>query len=99
MLEKRHAGAGGWESVLAKTAALMKDLGQNPELNSSDMSKIACPVRLMVGDRDAVVSIEETLAGAKALAKGESAVLPNTTHPFETVRLPLLATLLRDFFV
>jgi pimeloyl-ACP methyl ester carboxylesterase len=98
MLEKRHAGAGGWESVLAKTATLMKDLGHNPELNSNEMSKIDRPVRLMVGDRDAVVSIEETVAGAKAVPAGESAVLPNTVHPFEQVRLPLLATLLRDFF-
>jgi pimeloyl-ACP methyl ester carboxylesterase len=99
MLERRHLGAGGWEGVLARTAGLMAGLGTNPELNSHTMSKIACPVRLMVGDRDAVVTIEETVAGARALAKGESAVLPNTTHPFEQVRLPLLATLLRDFLI
>jgi hypothetical protein len=48
----------------------------------------------MVGDRDAIVTLEETAAAARSLPAGELAVLPNTAHPFEQVHLPLLAALL-----
>src|SRR5262249_22598437 len=30
LLERRHRGAGGWESVLARTAGLMTALGEHP---------------------------------------------------------------------
>jgi len=53
---------------------------------------------LMVGDRDSVVSVEETRRGASAVAAGELAVLPDTPHPIEQVRLPLFAALLNEFF-
>lgn len=96
-LSARHAQAGGWESVLAKTASLMTELGQRPPVDAALLGRISQPVRLMVGDRDAVVSIDETAAAAKALPRGELVVLPNTPHPIEQVRVSLLAALLRDF--
>lgn len=97
VLEQRHRGAGGWETVLAKTSALMTALGARPVVDAGMLARIAQPVRLMVGDRDAVVTIDETTSAARALAKGEAAVLPNTPHPFEQVRLPVIAALLHDF--
>lgn len=98
-LEQRHAGAGGWESVLAKTSALMTRLGASPTLDAAKLAGIAAPARLMVGDRDNVVSAAETLDAARSMPNGQGAVLPGTPHPFEQVRLPLLAGLLNDFFV
>lgn len=92
-LEQRHRGAGGWEPVLRKTAALMTQLGANPLVNSALLERIARPVRVMVGDRDTVVSIEETRDAAKHLAKGELAVLPNTPHPIEQVRVALVSAM------
>ena len=98
MLERRHAGAGGWESVLARTAALMTELGRQPTVDASVLSRITQPTRLMVGDRDNVVTIDETATAARGLSAGELCVLPGTPHPFEQVNVPLLATLLTDFF-
>jgi pimeloyl-ACP methyl ester carboxylesterase len=92
-LEARH-GAGNWEAVLRRTAALMTELGANPVVQPEMLSRISQPVRLMVGDRDAIVTLEETAAAARSLPAGELAVLPNTAHPFEQVHLPLLAALL-----
>ncbi|HTE45748.1 MAG TPA: hypothetical protein VK636_10925 [Gemmatimonadaceae bacterium] len=60
------------------------------------LSRIQPRVRLMVGDRDNVVTVDETADAARVIARGELCVLPNTAHPFEQVRLPLLATLIRD---
>ena len=97
-LEVRHRAAGGWETLLARTSALMTALGDAPAIDASTLATIACPTRLMVGDRDATMSVDETRDAARRLARGELAVLPATPHPFEQVRVPLLATLLAEFF-
>jgi hypothetical protein len=54
-------------------------------------------VRVMVGDRDAMVSVEESAAAARALPAGELAVLPRTPHPIEQVRLERLVGEIDDF--
>lgn len=97
-LEQRHADAGGWEALLGRTAALMTGLGESGKDFQPVMSKIAAPIRLMVGDRDTVVTVDETVTAARAMPNAQAAVLPGTPHPFEHVRLPLLAALLNDFF-
>jgi pimeloyl-ACP methyl ester carboxylesterase len=97
-LEQRHAGAGGWEAVLSRTSTLMTELGARPVLDAGVLARITQPARLMVGDRDTVVSVDETAAAARTLAAGEFGVLPNTAHPLEQVRMPLLAAALHDFF-
>ena len=97
-LSQRHRGvAGGWETVLAKTSALMIELGDRPLVDPELMSRIQQPVRLMVGDRDVIVSVEETAAAVKNFPKGELVVLPNTYHPLEQVRVRLIASLIQDF--
>ena len=96
-LEERHAGAGGWESVLAKTAALMTSLGARPPVDDALLARIAQPARLMVGDRDAIVSVDETARAARVMPKGAHAVLPGTPHPFEQSDPALVASTLRDF--
>jgi pimeloyl-ACP methyl ester carboxylesterase len=82
-LAARHADAGGWETVLARTAAMMHALAARPLLTPDVLAAVACPARLCVGDRDATVTLDETAAAARALPKGELAVLPATGHPLE----------------
>jgi pimeloyl-ACP methyl ester carboxylesterase len=82
-LAARHAGAGGWEPLLARTAAMMHAMGARPALTPDVLARVACPARLCVGDRDATVTLDETAAAARALPKGELAVLPATGHPLE----------------
>jgi pimeloyl-ACP methyl ester carboxylesterase len=95
-LERRHANAGGWELVLSRTAALMTSVGNSPIITDETLAGIAAPVRLMVGDRDAVVTVEETLSAARRLQRADLCVLPNTPHPLEQVRLPMVASLIAD---
>ena len=97
-LERRHAKSGGWEQLLARTAALMNGLGAKPLVDAAAFARVTARVRLMVGDRDSVVTVDETARGARAAPKGELAVLPGTPHPLEQVHVPLLASLLVDFF-
>lgn len=89
-LERRHTAL-GWEQVLAHTAAMMTSLGAAPVLTAAALRGIACPVRIMVGDRDGTVSVEESLAASRAVQKGEVEVLPGVAHPFEKAPLDRIA--------
>jgi pimeloyl-ACP methyl ester carboxylesterase len=93
-LEARHAGAGGWEAVLARTADLLRSLGARPLLDDAVLGAITVPVRVMVGDRDATVTVEESAGAYRALGNGELAVLPRTPHPLEQVDVGQLARLI-----
>jgi pimeloyl-ACP methyl ester carboxylesterase len=95
-LAARHAGAGGWEAVLERTAALLRGLGDDPPLTDAVLGGIRCPVRVVVGDRDATVSVEETAGAYRALGDGELAVLPRTPHPIEQLDIEMVYHLLLD---
>lgn len=90
-LEARHERAGGWEQVLARTAEFLRALGERPELTDAVLSTIAQPVRILVGERDATVSVEESAAVAQLLQNGSHAVLPDAPHPIEQVDVAALA--------
>jgi len=96
-LAARHDGAGGWERVLADTAELLRDLGDNPLLTDATLAAITQPVRVIVGDQDATVSVEESTTVANMLAAGSLTVLPNTAHPVEQVTVDVLAPVLVEF--
>lgn len=86
-LADRHGGAGGWELVLARTAALLRALGEQPPVTDAVLRTIASPVRVLVGDRDATVTLEECAAAYRALPDGALGVLARTGHPLEQVEV------------
>ena len=89
-LRQRH-GEERYSEVLQKTATMMKNLGSDPEVADHDLEQIEQPVRMMVGDRDHMVTIEETAGAYRHLQNGELAVLPATGHPLEKVDTLMLA--------
>ncbi|KAA2245268.1 alpha/beta hydrolase [Chitinophaga agrisoli] len=95
-LQERHAPA-DWKQVLRSTAALMQELGRQPLLKPTDYAEISTPTLLMLGDRDQMVSLQETVDVYKAQPDGRLAVLPNTPHPIEKVDAALVATLIQRF--
>lgn len=96
-LQERHH-PNNWTVVLKKTAELMQELGNQPALVATDLSKISCPCCLIVGDKDKMVSIDETLEFYNALPKSSLAVLPQTFHPIEQISIPLLQEILLRFW-
>src|SRR5688572_9754999 len=78
VLAARHAGAGGWELVLGRTADFLRNLGEQPVLTEESLAQIHHSVRVMVGDRDNTVSVDESAGVAKQLPAGTVTVLPNT---------------------
>lgn len=96
-LAERHAAA-GWEQVLAHTRDLLRALAEAGGTRPSDVAGIEQRVRIMIGDRDATVTLVESIDMYRALPRGELEVLPATPHQLEKVSPERLAYTLTRFF-
>jgi pimeloyl-ACP methyl ester carboxylesterase len=72
-------------------------MGKDNPLKPADYENIQHPALLMLGDRDKMVSLDETLEVYKTLPNAQLAVLPATGHPIEMVDPGRLAWELRRF--
>lgn len=95
-LQKRH-DPNNWKSVLEKTAAMLIEMGKDNPLKPGDYPTIPHPVLLMLGDRDNMVTLDETVAVYKNLSKAQLAILPSSAHPIEMVNQTRLAYEIRSF--
>lgn len=91
-------GADNWEQLCRDIAGLLSGLGNQPLLTPHNFAAIKAKAQLMVGDKDNMVSIEETLGAVQQIEQANFAVLPDTIHPFEKINQALLLQLMRDFF-
>lgn len=96
-LSKLHA-PNNWKSVMEKTAEMLTAMGKQNPLQAQDYNTIHHQVLLMLGDRDKMVTLDETLSIYKTLPNAQLAVLPNTAHPIEQVNMETLAFELKRFF-
>lgn len=87
-----------WRQLLPAIAGMMEDLGKKPLIREEHYARIKGKVQLMVGDKDAMVSLAETAQAAKAIPGARLAVLPGTKHPLDQVRPVLLPGLMKDFW-
>lgn len=95
-LENRHV-AGGWKTVLDKTAAMMLELGANNPLTLDDYKTITIPTLLLLGDRDKMITLAETVAVYQSLSNGQMGMLPGTPHPIEQVNILQLSTFIAAY--
>ena len=95
-LQQRHA-PNNWLVLLEKTSQLLTDLGKQNTLQPEHYATIATPCLLLLGDRDKMVSLDETVAVYKQLPHAQLGVLPGTPHAFEQVNVHLLAKLITTF--
>lgn len=97
ILKERHT-AFGWRNVLDRTNEMFEYLGNSTTINASDFQTLSIPVRVSVGDKDQMVSIEETVEVFRHLVKGQLQIFPNTLHPFEKISLEELSASINSFF-
>jgi pimeloyl-ACP methyl ester carboxylesterase len=95
-LQKRHA-PNDWKTVLERTAAMLFEMGKDNPLKPADYPGIQHPSLIMLGDRDKMVTLDETLEVYKTLPNAQLSVLPNTAHPIEMVDPGRLAWELKRF--
>ena len=88
-LAQRHLPA-DWKVVLQKTADMMLAMGKDNPLQRGDYQAIHATCLLLLGDRDKMVTLEETVAVYKQLPHAQLGVLPGTGHPIEQVNLQQL---------
>ncbi|MEM7343873.1 MAG: alpha/beta hydrolase [Chloroflexota bacterium] len=96
MLAKRHT-AEGWENVVNRSQDLLRANGEAGGLTPQFMATLSQPIRILVGDRDHTVSVEEGATIYRVLQQGELEILPKTPHPFERVPLERLVLSLKEF--
>ncbi|MBI5653090.1 MAG: alpha/beta fold hydrolase [Chloroflexi bacterium] len=95
-LAERHGA--NWEAICWRTQDLLWSLAGRGGFAPQDAATIQQRVRVMLGDRDATVTLAESHAIFQALPRGEFEILPATPHPFEIVSPTRLAQSLLDFF-
>lgn len=88
-LARRHQ-PNDWKELCRQTAHLMQQLGRHP-MTANDFAGIACPVRIAAGDRDTMVTVEESQHCATLLPRAGLLILPETPHLFEKVNHSYLA--------
>ncbi len=78
-------GEDAWKVLLQRTAKMMLELGSKPALNSTDFGNIHIPVRLLLGEKDAMVTQAETKQVKELLANSSFEVIPDWVHPINQV--------------
>jgi pimeloyl-ACP methyl ester carboxylesterase len=96
LLQQRHA-PNDWLTLLNKTRQLLTDLGKQNTLQLEDYTTINTPCLLLLGDRDKMVTLDETIAVYKHLPNAQWGVMPGTPHPLEQVNTHLLSEMIRIF--
>ena len=95
-LQQRHA-PNDWLLLLDKTKELLTHLGEQNCLLPEDYLSITTPSLLLLGDRDKMVTLDETVAVYKQLPNAQLGVLPGTPHAFEQADMSFLAELIGRF--
>ncbi|MDF2450412.1 MAG: alpha/beta hydrolase fold protein [Bacteroidota bacterium] len=91
-LSRRHGVA--WKDLVLQTANLISELGRNTLLNADMLSAIPNKVVIGIGDRDVMVSLEETLEVYHSLKNGSMYMLADAAHPIEKINFGVLAKIL-----
>ncbi|HLA55578.1 MAG TPA: alpha/beta fold hydrolase [Flavobacterium sp.] len=97
-LEQRHL-PNDWKLVLQKTSDMMIGLGNKNPLQNEDFQTISQSVLIGIGDKDTMVTLDETVAVYKSLPNANFVVFPNTPHPIEKVNTERLRREIEWFFL
>lgn len=92
-LSNRHAPE-DWKEIMNKTAAMLLELGRNNTLKPGDYAGINTPCLILLGDRDTMITLDETVQTYRSLPNAQMAMLPASGHPIEKINLEILTALI-----
>ncbi|MCE3229356.1 MAG: glyoxalase family protein [Bacteroidetes bacterium] len=95
VLKEKHGPS--WDQLLTKTAGLMREIGSVQHLTHEHLSKIENSVLIGLGDKDKMVTYEETFNVFKSLPNAGMYMLPNTPHQLEAANTEILAKIILEF--
>jgi pimeloyl-ACP methyl ester carboxylesterase len=96
VLRKRHE-PNDWKALLARTAEMLESMGRNNPLKLEDYKEVAAPSLVLLGDRDKMITLEETVEVFRSLPAGQMGMLPSTPHPIEQVNMKALVLMVKQF--
>lgn len=96
ILQKRHA-PNDWQQVLKQTQSMLIAMGKDNPLKIDDYSNLEHPSLILIGDRDKMITLDETLAVYKTLPNAQMGMLPNTHHPIEQANVDYLLYHIQQF--
>ena len=85
------------EIAIRKNCSAFIIAGKNNTVQLEDYTSISTPSLLLLGDRDKMITLDETLAVYKQLPNAQLGILPDTAHPIEKVNIDMLAFFLQGF--
>jgi len=85
-------GENEWRSVVARTAEMMIGMGINPPITEETLSGISIPVHCIRGEKDAMVTEEETLWAVNSLQHATYEQVEGWLHPIDRVPTDELKT-------
>ena len=94
LIKKHHQN---WKSLLSHTEDMMFGLQKTHLVFLDSLTAIGIPVWIGRGDKDRMVSMEESLLVQQKIKGSGYFVLPETLPPFETLNHELLAAVLTSF--
>jgi pimeloyl-ACP methyl ester carboxylesterase len=83
-------------TLLEKISRMFKIWEHEPDISKKDLSEIQCPVLVVSGDDD-VITLAHTQELYEALALGQLAVLPGTSHGLVKEKPELFNTIMMQF--
>jgi pimeloyl-ACP methyl ester carboxylesterase len=79
-----------WKIVMKNTAEMMEEMGAHPPLSDVDLQRVKCPVHLLLGTKDTMVSKEETVAIQEQLLRAQFDFLEDAEHAIVRLNLSSL---------
>lgn len=95
-LAKRHA-PNDWKELFAKTAEMLVGMGKDNPIKLEEYSAIENACMILLGDRDKMITLDETLNVYRTLPNAQMGMLPATQHPIEQANIPYLLFYIRQF--
>lgn len=84
-----------WPRLLMQTAEMMRTMGENPPLTDSNLPGVQIPVIAMRGEKDVMVSEEETMWAVNLLPNARYVAIPDWQHPIDRIPLEALVEQLK----
>jgi esterase/lipase len=94
MLEEKHGPE--WKSLVERTSGMINELADD-DLYSKRLNTVSNSVLVGLGDRDHLVTLDETATAYRLLQNGSMYVLPDTKHAFESTDTELLCAVVGGF--
>ncbi|WP_452598098.1 alpha/beta fold hydrolase [Pontimicrobium sp. MEBiC01747] len=86
-----------WKTVMSKTAQMMLGLGINKILTEKILQSIKHKTLITIGDKDKMVSLEESQKSATLLPNGTLQIIENFPHQIEKIDIENLTKIITGF--